>query len=120
MLAGMKAAIESLYSGRMTIIEYQPREDVETGLTSHAEMEVLRDIPCRLSHSDGTAAVQGESAAEISQRIRVFYAPDILIKPGSKLVIRQNGTENVYCASGIPRIYAGHAEVDLTYFKRWA
>lgn len=120
MFAGIRTAIEMLYAGRMTIIAYQPKKDTQTGITSHEEVEILRDIPCRLSHTNETAAAQGDAAAELSQRIRVFYAPDIEIPPGSKLVIRQNGTEHAYCASGVPRIYCGHAEVDLEYFKRWA
>lgn len=122
MFAGIRGAIESLYDGRMTILEYQAKKDAETGLTQREEVELMRDIPCRLSHSADTMApaVQTAAATELSQKIRVFYAPDIVIKPGSKLVIRQNGIEQTYCASGVPRVYAGHAEVDLHYWERWA
>ncbi len=118
MLAGMRAAVETLYSGRMDVVEYLPVEDEKTGITAHQEVTVLENVPCRLSYGKAAAATGG-NAAENVQEIRVYFAPDISIRPGSKLVVRQNGMEAAYKASGVPRRYASHNEVALEYFERW-
>lgn len=119
MLAGMREAAEMLYTGSMDVMEYQAVENEETGITEHREVTVLEDIPCRLSYS-GAATVTDGNAAENVQEIRVYYAPEVSVRPGSKLVVRQNGTEAAYRASGVPRCYASHNEVALEYFERWA
>ena len=119
MFSGIREAIETLYQGRMTVIEYQPVKDQKTGLTSRKEVEVMADIPCRLSYSESPIVTAG-NAAENIQRIKVFFAPNITVRPGSKLIIRQNGTEAAYQSSGVPKVYSSHAEVELEYFKRWA
>lgn len=119
MFSGIRGVIETLYQGRMTVIEYQPVKNPETGLTSRTEVEVMADIPCRLSYSE-SPVIAGGNVAENIQRIKVFFAPNITVRPGSKLIIRQNGTEAAYQSSGVPKVYASHAEVELEYFKRWA
>ena len=111
MLAGMREAAETLYAGRMDVIEYRLAEDEKTGISKFREVVVLENIPCRLSYV---------RAAENVQEIRVYFAPDIAVRPGSKLVVRQNGTETAYKSSGVPKCYASHNEVTLEYFERWA
>lgn len=118
MLAGMRDAAETLYTGRMDVVEYRPVEDGKTGVTTFQEVTVLEDIPCRLSYGRAAAAAEGD-AAENVQEIKVYFAPEVSIRPGSKLVIRQNGTEAAYKSSGVPRCYASHNEVALEYFERW-
>lgn len=119
MLAGMREAAETLYTGRMDVVEYLPVEDGKTGITEHREVTVLENIPCRLSYS-GAAAVTDGNAAENVQEIKVYFAPEVSIRPGSKLVIRQNGAEAAYKSSGVPRCYASHNEAALEFFERWA
>lgn len=119
MLEGMRAAAETLYTGKMDVVEYRPMEDEKTGVTAFQEVVVQEDVPCRLSYGKAAAVTDG-SAAENVQEIRVYFAPDISIRPGSKLVVRQNGTEAAYKSSGVPRCYASHNEVTLEYFERWA
>lgn len=119
MLAEMRAAAETLYAGRMDVIEYRLAEDEKTGISKFREVVVLENIPCRLSYVRAVAVTDG-SAAENVQEIRVYFAPDIAVRPGSKLVVRQNGTETAYKSSGVPKCYASHNEVTLEYFERWA
>lgn len=119
MLAGMREAAEMLYTGKMDVVEYQAVEDGKTGITEHREVTVLENIPCRLSYGQAAAVMDG-NAAENVQEIRVYFAPEVVVKPGSKLVIRQNGTEAAYKSSGVPRCYASHNEVAMEYFERWA
>ena len=119
MLAGMRAAAETLYIGRMDVVEYRLMENEKTGISRHQEVVVLENIPCRLSYGKAAAVTDG-SAAENVQEIRVYFAPDIAVLPGSKLCIRQNGMEAAYKSSGVPKCYASHNEVTLEYFERWA
>lgn len=119
MLAGMREAAETLYTGRMDVVEYRAVEDEKTGITEHREVTVLEDIPCRLSYGKAAAAAEGD-AAENVQEIKVYFAPEVSIRPGSKLIVRQNGAEAAYKSSGVPRCYASHNEVALEYFERWA
>ena len=119
MFEGLRGAVESLYEGRMTVFEYLPTKDEETGITSHSEVEVMTNIPCRLSYSDDTAAAESNAVTENVQKIKVFFAPGIYIKPGSKLLIQQHGAIAEYKSSGAPKVYSSHTEVNLEYFDRW-
>ncbi len=120
MFSGLQETLASLYEGRMTVIEYIPQRDEETGITKQTEVVVLTDVPCRLSYMDQAVGAAGDAVTENIQKIKVFFSPQITIKPGSKLVIRQHGTEAAYQSSGVQKNYCGHAEVNLEYFKRWA
>ena len=40
-------------------------------------------------------------------------APEIKIKPGSKIIVEQNGTTTEYSASGEPAVYFSHSEYRL-------
>ena len=64
--------------------------------------------------------VQTETAASISQAVKLFIAPEIKVKGGSKLVVEQNGVTTEYSASGEPAIYLNHQEIILELFKGWA
>ncbi len=119
MFEDLKGAVASLYEGRMTVFEYLPIKNEETGITSHQEVEVMANIPCRLSYSDDAAVTEGNAVNENIQKIKVFFAPGIHIKPGSKLLIRQHGVIAEYKSSGIPKVYSSHTEVNLEYFDRW-
>ena len=119
MAEGLEKVIATLFHGRMTVMEYVQTEDEQTGIVSCNEAVVMSDIPCRLSYSHSTPVTEG-MAAENIQKIKVFYSPNVTIKPGSKLIISQNGVEAAYRSSGVPRLYSGHAEVDLEYFERWS
>lgn len=115
----MKAALERGYIGTMDVYEYTQTTSTTTHRTSASETKVLQAIPCRLSHSQN-GQTSGDAAASVTQTIRVFFDPAYSIKPGSKLVITQNGITGAYKHSGIEAVYDTHKEVNLDVFERWA
>ena len=115
-----RRAQEAAYDGRCTVVEYRQVKDETTKLTGKKEVVVLEDQPCRLSYEKLSAASQTETAAGITQGIKLFLAPETVIKEGSKIIVMQNGVTGVYCASGKPAVYSTHQEVILELFEGWA
>ena len=114
-----RKAIESLYDGKCTITEHQKfkKENKSTGFQ---DVVVLTDQPCRMSFKTINSASQSGSATSVIQTIKVFLAPEIQVKPGSKLTITQNDVTTEYKSSGKPAIYSTHQEIVLELFEGWA
>lgn len=115
-----RKAIEGTYMGTCTIIEYRDVRDENTKITKKSEVIVAENQPCKLSFERINAVVQTATAAVISQSTKLFIAPEIKINSGSKIVVKQNGAEAEYTASGEPAIYFTHKEIMLELFKGWA
>lgn len=114
-----RRAQEAAYGGRCTVVEYRQVKDETTKLTGKKEVVVIEDQPCRLSYEKLSAVLQTETAAAMSQGIKLFLAPEIVIKGGSKIIVTQNGVTEEYCASGKPAVYSTHQEVMLELFEGW-
>ena len=110
---------ERLYDGLATVTEYQKIRDKESGLTSHKEVVVLENQPCRLSFKTISEVKQSEAAAT-AQVIKLFLSPDVTIRPGSKVEVTQAGVTAAYQCSGTPAVYFTHQEIILTLFDKWA
>lgn len=119
-MVGVKKALESLYTGVCDVYEFGPSKDPVTNITKHQEQLVHAAAPCRLSFSTTEEATQGDGPAIVSQVVKLFIAPDLEIKPGSKIVITQNGRTFEYASSGAPAVYTNHQEVVLVIFKGWS
>lgn len=116
-----RKAIESTYSGVCTIIERRDVRNEKTKITrKNEEVLVVENQPCKLSFEKLNAVAQTETAAALTQGTKLFIAPEIKIKPGSKIIVEQNGTTTEYSASGEPAIYFSHSEYMLELFKGWA
>jgi hypothetical protein len=120
MVTGARNAIESLYNGRCTVYEYQSVTDSVTKITGDQEVPVLTDEPCRLSYKTVTGTSQDDGAAAVTQTVKLFITPEVVIKPGSKITVTQNGATADYQSSGQPAIYTNHQEIILELFKGWA
>lgn len=114
-----RKAVESLYDGKCTIIEHQ-KVKKENKSTGFSDVTVLKDQPCRLSFKTIKNTEQSKTAASLIQVTKVFLAPDIEVKPGSKLIITQDGVTTEYKNSGKPAMYKTHQEIILELFDRWA
>ena len=115
-----RKAIESLYDGKCTITEHQKikKDNKSTGFQ---DVVVLESEPCRLSFKTINNTNQTDTAASaVVQIAKVFLAPEIQVKPGSKLTITQNGVTTEYKSSGEPAFYSTHQEIVLELFKGWA
>ena len=115
-----RKALETLYQGKCTITEHQKfkKENKSTGFQ---DVVVLEDIPCRLSFKTVTNTNQTDTGAStVVQIVKIFLAPDINVKPGSKLTVTQNGVTAEYKSSGEPAMYNTHQEITLELFKGWS
>ena len=116
-----RKAIESTYSGVCTILERRDVRDEKTKITrKNEEVPVVENQPCKLSFEKLNAVVQTDTAAKLTQGTKLFIAPEIKIKPGSKIIVEQNGTTTEYSASGERAVYFSHSEYMLELFKGWA
>lgn len=116
-----RKAIESTYSGVCTIIERRDVRDEKSKITrKNEEVPVVENQPCKLSFEKLNAVVQTATAAKQTQGTKLFIAPEIKVKPGSKIVVEQNGVTTAYSASGVPAVYLSHAEIMLELFEGWA
>lgn len=118
--AAARKAQEILYSGVMTVTERHKIRDEGTGLTTQKDVVVLENQPCKLSFETLKSAQQTETAAGITQIIKLFVAPEITVKPGSKVTVTQDGVTADYKCSGVPAVYPTHQEIILELFERWA
>lgn len=109
-----------MYEDTLTVTEYVKSKNEKTKLMESEETVVLEDQPCKLSYEQITQAVQGD-VASISQVIKIFLAPEVEIKEGSKItVITKAGITADYKQSGIPAVYPTHQEIVLEAFERRA
>ena len=115
-----RKAIESLYDGTCTITEYKKVQKANKSM-AFKEVVVLEEQPCRLSFQTVNSTNQTETGASVlSQSVKVFLAPEIQVKPGSKLTITRNQVVTDYQSSGEPAHYSTHQEIVLELFKGWS
>ena len=113
---------------KVTLEDYTIVEDAGQGLdlTVKINLKQWRDYRTKLVNiqenddSTITATVQTDTAAALSQGVKVFLSPNVSIKAGSKLTVTQNGVTTAYKSSGVPAVYPTHQEIILTLFERWA
>ena len=115
-LIGTKNPLARLWTGRARIIEYQDTVDPITHLTTQEEVTVLSDEPCRMSYNYEQSTNMSNGAAVVSQSIRLFIRPDLVIKPGSVIEITQHGVTQKYKGSGSPAVYCNHQEITLELY----
>lgn len=118
-IAAARRAREQLYIGRCTISEYRQLRDEASKISSGSEVVAYENLPCRLSYEKIVAAGGGMVAA-VSQQVKLFLAPEVVVKPGSKITVEQDGHRQEFAASGEPAVYATHQEIMLEIFRGWA
>lgn len=116
----IRQAKESLYDGVCTITEYQKVKKANKS-TGFEAVDVLTNQPCRLSFKTINNTNNTDTGASaVTQIAKVFLAPEVEVKPGSKMTITQNGVTTEYKSSGEPAIYPTHQEIILELFKGWS
>lgn len=114
-----KKAIERLYDRKCTIYENKSFQK-ENGTTGQRWEVVAENIPCRISFSQIASATIGEKAASVSQVIKLFLSPEIIVKAGSRVKVIKDTWIDYFEAAGVPAVYDSHQEVMLVLAKRWA
>ena len=115
-----RRAIESQYDGVCDIIEYQKRKNQMTKITDFEEVVVKRGQRCRVCFENMYVNTETETTSNVVMKVKLFIAPELNIKSGSKIVVTQNSRTTAYKNSGEPAMYATHQEVMLEIFKGWA
>lgn len=115
--AARKAIESSHYDGVCTITEHRKETVGKTKIIRFHNVVVLENQPCHLSFKTVTSAVQSESAAAVKQTTELFISPDLIIKPGSKITVTQEGVTIDYTCSGVSAVYATHQEIILELWR---
>lgn len=116
----VREALERLWKDTCTIIEYQEYTKANKSI-GHRETVILENQPCKLSFSTLEAANQIHTAAILAQKVKLFITPEIVIKPGSKIMVFRNGVHlGDYSKSGESGRFSNHQEITLELFKGWA
>ena len=115
----VRKALESSYNGKCQITEHRKIKKANKS-TAFEEFVVLENQPCRLSFKTVTNASTGTTASATTQIVKLFLAPEIKVKAGSKITVTQNGVTTDYKSSGQPAIYTNHQEIILELFDGWA
>ena len=115
----VRKILEQRYDGLCDITERQKftRPNKTTGFK---EVKVVEEQPCRLSFSTISSTSATGNIAGVSQTIKLFLAPEINVKEGSKITVTQNGVTRDYKRSGTPAVYSTHQEIVLELFDGWA
>ena len=117
-LVSVRKALERGYTGTFTVTERKKvvRADHSTGF---AEVPTVTEQSCRLSFTTSPAAGEGDTAT-LTQSVKLFCAPEIIIPEGSRITVTQNGVTEEYARSGMVAMYDTHAEYVLEVFLGWA
>lgn len=113
-----RATLEKLYRGSLTIYEWNPVTDPVTHITSEVETITIENQPCLLSNASTAPATSSEGVPSVIKTTKIFVAPDIPIREGSKLVVTQDGVTNTYERSGIPSMYPTHQEITVNVMEK--
>lgn len=111
-----------LWIGKCTIYEYREIKDEDTYETTHDLVPVVIDEPCRLSqantYSDKSDTTKNDYGIPfISNVIKLFIRPDLIIKSGSVIEVTQHGRTEKYKRSGEPAVYSNHQEITLELYE---
>lgn len=113
-----RQAIESQYDAKCDVIEKMPKE--VKNITKNIEETVLKNKDCRVSFETISENTETDTEAKKVQKIKLFIAPELNIKPGSKIIITRKGRTTEYKNSGEPAVYDTHQEIILELWKGWA
>ena len=128
----LKAAVESLYSGRCSVSVSVPAFDEITKQTTNTETTLFSNQPCRLSFISAPPSDKLVSFSHnlihsdtprahfANQQIKLFIDPALDIPPGSKISVTQNGVTSLFKSSGHPAVYSSHQEIELVRLDEFA
>ena len=114
----VRRALEKGYNGTFTVTEHKEITK-PNHTTGFSDVDVLVNQPCRLSFSSSPSVSDGDVPV-INQTVKLFFAPEIKVKEGSKITVTQNGVTTEYKHSGTPAVYQTHTEILLELFRGWA
>lgn len=116
----VRNAIESTYIGSCDIIEHVKSKNEKTKQNEYTEKVAYSQKKCRISFKTISNTNQTTTTNNSTQIVKLFIAPELQIKKGSKIIVTQNGKTIEYKNSGEPAVYETHQEIVLELFDRWS
>ncbi len=113
-------AVKSLWGGVCTVTVRENAMNEQKGRTEPREVDLCRDVPCRISFGTVQSTEQSNGAARIVQTVTLFVDPAVSIPEGSRITVTQKGVTGVYEQSGRAAVYSSHKEIPLVLFGGWA
>ena len=108
---------ERLYADTCTVYTVRKVTDPRTHVTSSQRVAVIENQPCRVSFSQFPATGQNATVDTVSQSVKLFISPDVVVPAGSKIEITRQGGTTVYRQSVWPAMYPTHQELMLELEK---
>lgn len=115
-----RKAIEATYDGTCRIYGMQSVKDPVTKVTRQEETLVQDGIACHLSYSSTAPATGSDTVTAVAQTIKLFLAPELVVPPGSRIEVTQQGRNESYAQSGKAAVYSSHQEILLEIWKEYA
>ena len=114
----VRMALEAMYEDACTVVEHCKTK--ENGVVKYTDTVVLENQPCKLSFETITQAEKSDAASPVTQAVKLFIAPEVEIKSGSKIIVTHCGKTTEHTRSGVPGMHTTHQEIMLDLFKEWA
>lgn len=111
--------IDKMNTGSMTVYNYEPVEEEDSGITDFKLVPVLTEVPCRLSYQDKQSATKNEPSQAL-KNIRVITSLDVDIKEGSILEITFDGETHKYKQAGRTHINDFRKSIPLEVYEEHA
>lgn len=115
-----RKAIEATYDGTCRIYGMKPIRDPVTKVTRQEEALVQDGIACHLSYSSMAPAAGSDTVTSAVLTIKLFLAPELVVPPGCRIEITQQGRTESYAQSGKAALYSSHQEIMLESWKKYA
>ncbi len=112
--------VEAAYDGTCRLYGRQPAKDPVTKVTRQEEILIRDNIPCHLSYSSVAPATGSATVTTVPQTIKLFLAPELDIRPGSRIEVTEQGRTESYAQSGKAAVYSSHQEILLELWKGYA
>lgn len=114
--------LERLWKDICTIYKKEKIKNEQTKITEFSEVAIFEDIPCKLSF-ESLNSNSDDNVATISQSVKLFLNPQIIIPSGCKIVVRRFNLperEFIYSKSGEAGVFTNHQEIPLAEWKGYA
>ena len=115
-----RKAIEATYDGTCRIYGMQSVKDPVTKVTRQEEALVQDGIACHLSYSSTAPAAGSDTVTGVAPTITLFLAPELVVPPGCRIEVTQQGRTESYAQSGKAAVYSSHQEILLEIWKEYA
>lgn len=119
-MVSTEKALKRLWKGKCTVTVQKEAVDPATKITRFVSSEIYKDLPCKLSFKTIAVATPNDTGSAVIQSVVLFLASDVIVPPGAKITVTQNGRTVAYEQSGFPAVYSYHQEIPLSLFKEKA